>query len=132
MMMSGGVSGSTGMLGDSNVIEVYGADSAEFLLTIVDDAGEIVDLTGAFIGFTVKTRISDEHYIFRKTTDQAAEIEITTPRAGEATIKLTGLETECMDCKSYLYDVRVVLASGFRQTVIEPTPFIVKRAVGTY
>ena len=130
-MLSGNMT-SGGLLSDSNVIEVYGGDSAHFLLTVKDDAGDIVDLTNAFISFTVKEHIGDVDYLFRKTTDEPLEIELTAPKAGEAKIKLTGLETEHLDCKSYLYDVRVVLEDGFRQTVIAPTPFIIKRAVGTY
>ena len=119
-------------MSNSNEICVYGGDSATLLLEVVDEKDEVVDLTGAFIAFTVKAFIDDTEHLTRKTTDDPAEIEITAPKAGEAKIKLTGLETENEDCKDYLYDVRVELSDGFRQTVIEPTLFRIKRAVGTY
>jgi len=125
------VGSSGGMLANDNEISLYTGDSADFILTVTDDDGDIVKLTGATIAFTVKDRVGGTIFI-RKTTADSLEIEITEPLAGKAKIKLQGSDTQELDCKAYVYDVRVELADGFRATVIPPTPFRVKHAVGSY
>lgn len=112
-----------------NAVSVIRGSSKTLELTVTDDTDKVVDLTGATLYFSVKTLIEDSHPLFQKRSTNVSEIEITKPRDGVARIYLSPADTQTLDPKEYVFDVWVVLASGKRYPVIEPSVFVVRPGV---
>jgi hypothetical protein len=119
---------SSNILAD-NAITIYRGSSKTYLLTVTDEDGEIQNLTGASIYFTVKCDVKDSLAKIQKSSAQATEIEIHAPTEGKAKIYLGPTDTQNMDPGKYVFDVWVQLASGKRYPVIKPSTFKVEHAV---
>ena len=63
------------------------------------------------------------------TSDLIAEVEFTNPTVGIARIFLNPADTQDKDATEYVFDVWVVLASGKRFAVVEPSVFVIEPAV---
>jgi len=112
-----------------NSIEVIRGTSKTFELTVRDDAGVVVDLTGSRIIFSVKTCPADPLPLIQKTTDNVTQAEITVPREGKARIYLQPNDTQTLEALQYVFDVWVILTSGKRFAVVPSSIFAVKPGV---
>lgn len=99
---------------------LHAGDSYDMGFT-VERAGVPLDLTAAKVYFTVKEDEikTDADAKLQLTTDDAAEIEITSPTAGRFTVKFvgTGSKSTANIVGEYPYDIQVKLAAGTIITV---------------
>lgn len=108
--------------------------SKTYRLTVIDDNGDRVDLTGATVYFTVRTALGAAPASIAKTSANVLEIEILNQAVpatkGQADIFIAPSDTASPPLLGKLiYDVWVVLVSGKRYCVVEPSAFLVNRAV---
>jgi uncharacterized protein YggU (UPF0235/DUF167 family) len=122
----------------SSSIEIYQGESKDLELEIVQEvdqpdettAEEPVDLNGSKICFTVKKKVADTSPLISKDSTNALEIEITAPAEdGMAIIHIVSDDTMNLEAGTYVFDVWVVLSSGKKAIVIEPSEFIIKDPV---
>lgn len=99
-------------------------------VTVSDEDGDAVDLTGATVYFRVKVDISDASAVIEKVSTDVAEIEINAdPTTGLADIYLIPGDTSSLTLVPHVYDVWVTLANGKSYAVVEPSAFRLERAV---
>ena len=90
----------------------YRGDSQYFYITVVDDGGNPIDLTGATIYFTMKRNLSDSD-----TASGTLQIVVTThldPTLGLSLVELSSADSLSVLVGDiyYFYDFVVLLASG--------------------
>jgi len=117
------------MMLPENSLEVIRGTSKTLELTVTDDAGKAVDLTGARIIFTVKQVITESLPLIQKTSDTPTQAEITVPREGKARIYLQPNDTQGLEAIEYVFDVWLILTSGKRFAVVPSSIFTVKPGV---
>jgi len=105
----------------TNKLIVYKSNNAEWQFDFKDQDGEIVNLTGASITFTVKESIEQTLVaeIIRQNTAAGGddnEIEIDDAAAGLYSVKLVPVNTASLDEGGYYYDIKITL-SGREETV---------------
>lgn len=122
----------------SNTIDLYQGESRDIDLEIVQDVPDVngvpteqpVDLTGATVYFSVRSKPGHPDLLIGKNSTNALEIEIPTPLTdGVAIIHLLSSDTKNMFPGEYVFDAWVVLSSGKSVPVIEIAEFIVKEPV---
>lgn len=119
------------LLESSTAIQIYKGQSKNLRLFVLDKkTRQPVDLTGASIYLTVKSKVASADVILRKTSADILEINIDQPLAGQALIYFTPVDTLNLECRGYVFDVWVVLNTGARHLVVTPSEFIVKATVG--
>lgn len=79
-------------------------------------------VTGDVVYFTVKESINEKETVIRK--------EITTFVDGEAIDEIIPQDTYNLECKKYVYDVRMKSASGKVSTIIKKSSFTIESEVG--
>ena len=112
-----------------NAIEIIRGSSKTLALTVTDELGAPVDLTGGRILFSVKHTVQDDQPLVQKSSDLLTQVEITTPREGKAKIYLQPMDTQNLDPIEYTFDVWAVLSNGKRYPVVLPSIFRVKPGV---
>lgn len=104
-------------------------------LSVVEDVKDVhgvlceqpVDLTGASVYFSVRTTNGSPVLLIGKDTTDSANIEIIPPdTCGNAVVHISPIDTQHMDPGEYVFDIWVVLSTGKRIPVIEPSEFVVK------
>ena len=104
-------------------LQVYRGDTAKLRIMIKDELGDPVDLTGAFIRFSVKYEEFCEDYVFYAQSDQGTVINVLNAEEGLVEIKIPHTETETWDIWPYWFDVEVTTnpdtEDAHRQTVIK-------------
>jgi hypothetical protein len=105
-----------------NRISITRGDSAQITLTIRDrvTGRPFVPGTDDRLTFTVKRELSDEIPLVVKTLDNGI-----VRREQDCLLVLAPEDTAQIPFGTYRYDVELVLASGYTDTVIPPSPFIV-------
>ena len=105
-----------------NRISLTRGDSAQITLTIRDrvTGRPFVPGTDDRLTFTVKRELSDEAPVVVKTLDNGIIQQET-----DCLLFLLPEDTASLPFGTYRYDVELVLASGYTDTVIPPSPFIV-------
>ena len=117
-------------LSPENSLTVIRGASKTLDMTITDtDTGRAADLTGGRIVLTVKESVTDARPVIQKISDEATQAEITLPRSGIARIYLVPADTQNLTLKDYVFDVWVILASGKRYHVIQPSVFTIQPGV---
>jgi hypothetical protein len=96
----------------SAIIEVYQKNDRVLEVTVKDEDGAIVDLTGASLTFTVA---SGSTVKFTKTSQSGGGITIADAAAGVAEIEITNVDTN-IDSGWYQYELLFVNAAGQRYT----------------
>lgn len=112
-----------------NSVEIVRGSSKTLKLKVTDGDGNIVNLTGATVYFTVKKSVKDEHALISKSSSNISEIEVANPTDGTALIYLIPQDTSSLGITNYTFDVWVVLASGERFVVVQPSVFKVTAGV---
>ena len=105
-----------------NRISITRGDSAQIMLTIRDRVTGRPFVPGPDdrLTFTVKRELSDEIPLVVKTLDNGIM-----RREQDCLLVLAPEDTAQIPFRTYRYDVELVLASGYTDTVIPPSPFIV-------
>ncbi len=104
-------------------------------VTITDEDGELLNLTGSTVYFRLKQKITDaDPAIILKDSGTPTDIEILLPQTtltntGRADIKLVPSDTSGLTPGKYVYDVWIALASGAEHTVVKPSVFFIEQAV---
>ncbi len=107
----------------ANSLSVIRGASKTYQLTVTDENGASINLTGATVYFTVKKTIQDTEPLIQKKSTDITQINIVSPRAGIAQIFLKPADTATRDVGDYVFDVWVVLTTGKRYPVVPPTTF---------
>lgn len=104
---------------DSLNIEIQQHGTFTMVVTLSDDAGDPIDLTGYSIAMQVRASASASETLFDLSTT-GGEIVLTTPASGVFTVTITdettGAETAPVDG---VYDVVVEDASGTKTRIME-------------
>ena len=105
-----------------NRISITRGDSAEIRMSIRDRVTGKPFIPGPDdrLTFTVKQELSDEAPVVVKTLDNGI-----VRREQECLLLLVPEDTARLPFGAYWYDVELVLASGYTDTVIPPSPFLV-------
>lgn len=86
------------------------------------DGSPIPFVVGDVVYFTVKESINEKNTVIRK--------EITTFIDGQAVSEILPEDTHNLECKKYIYDVRMKSASGKISTIIKKSDFTIESEVG--
>jgi hypothetical protein len=108
-------------------LSILAGSSKTYRLTIYDELGVLLDLTGSTLYFTVKTQAGVLQ--FQRVSTDTAQIEIlpqTGATLGQADVKLVPSNTASMPAAEYKYDAWIVLVSGKRYAIIPPSIFRVE------
>lgn len=117
------------LLAPPSGIEVPRGASKTFRITVKDQNGVVVDITGSTLIFTVKRNIGDRDPVIQKKTSNPTEGAVTIPTIGEAEFYLLAGDTVTLDPRAYAFDVWITLSTGKRYQIIAPSDFTVVRAV---
>jgi len=112
-----------------NTVEVTQGASKTLVLTVVDQNGDFVDLTGWKVYLTVRGSLDDQTPLIVKTSADATQIALPDPRNGTARIYILPADTANLDRGDYLYDIWVETASGDRVPVVPVSIFRVVQGV---
>lgn len=104
-------------------------DSAEITLIIRDRVTGAVFIPGPDdqLTFTVKRELSDEKTVIEKHLDRGI-----LRRENDCVLILIPEDTAQLPFGTYWYDVELVLDSGYTDTIIPPSPFIIAGEVTTH
>ena len=119
----------TDYLAPANTLEVIRGASRTVYLLVEAPEGGALNLTGAFVYFTVKRRVEDAYPLLQKTSTLAEDIALVAPREGRVEIYLTPNDTKNMAPGVYVFDVWVVMADGKRHPVVPQSTFEVHPSV---
>lgn len=122
----------------SNAVDLYQGESKDLDLEILQEVKDVngvpmeepVDLTGATLYFSVRTKANSPDLLIDKQSSNILNIEILSPAtAGRAVIHLVPADTRSLSPNDYVFDIWAVLSSGKRVPVVEISEFIVKEPV---
>lgn len=114
----------TKILLPDNAITIVRGSSKTLELAVTDLQDKVVNLTGASIYFTVRERLNAPNPLIYKSTGNVAEIEVIDATGGKAKIYISYMDTMNLEApKQYVFDVWVVLSSGKRYPVVQPSVF---------
>lgn len=99
-------------------LEMYSGESFDITVTVTDESGAAVDLTGASIAYAARDEII-------KTTTNGG-ITITNAPAGQFTITLDSTDTAALGGRELPHDCAVTFASGEKRVVFVGTLTILK------
>lgn len=105
-----------------NRISITRGDSAQITLTIRDrvTGRPFVPGTDDRLTFTVKRAVTDKEVLITKTLDNGI-----IRQESDCLLLLLPEDTARLPFGTYRHDVELVLVSGYTDTVIPPSPFIV-------
>lgn len=109
-------------------IEVARGEDRTLQLTIKDDAGAVVDITGSTVTFTVRRRPQDP-ILFSKSSATPSEVTLVDPTNGRADIFILDTDTGPLAVSDYKYDVFLQQADGTRTQVIDVSIFRVSSRI---
>lgn len=120
---------STQMLLPENSITIVRGTSKTLRLTVTDTTGQVVDLTGGKLVFTVKCSTYDDLPLIQKLTSTPSEGALTLPREGVAEFYLQPSDTSGLSTKGYVFDVWLITAANDRYSVVGESSFVVVSGV---
>jgi len=95
------------------LIEIFKRDDKTWTLEVQDSDGNVVDITGATLFFTVKEHKTDDD------SEALIKKEITShtnPTQGLSSLSLTPSDTENIDAGDYYFDFQMKSSSGLITT----------------
>lgn len=108
-------------------------ESKTLRLTVTDDSGVAVDLTGARVKMTAVEAATPANVLFTKDSAVGvSEVDITTPLSGIADIFIEPSDTSAVTLYSFMYDIWVELASGKRYAVVCPSELYISQTYTTF
>jgi len=95
-------------------LEVKRGDSKTYTLTFKDEDGNLIDITGYTVFFTVKEKIddNDDHAKIKKTITSHTD-----PTNGETQIQLSSSDTNLIG--NYLFDIQIKNTTNEIITIME-------------
>lgn len=97
-------------------IKVYRGDNYSLQVTVLDEGGSPIDLTGASITFSVKTDVDAGSYSFQCTT-AGGDVVPVTPASGIFRVDVAPADTQSLDPGDYVWDAQITLSGGEVYTV---------------
>lgn len=104
------------MASEAQNFSMYSGDDEDIAVTVVDDAGAAVDLTGA----TITWKLADSRggtIEITKVNDSTSGVTITNAAAGEFTIHLSATDTDSL-AGVYYHEAQVEDSLGHKTTVL--------------
>jgi hypothetical protein len=104
------------MVMDAQNFSMYSGDDDEIAVSVVDDEGVAIDLTGA----TITWSLADSRggtVLVTKTSDTSAELSITSAAGGTFTIHLLATDTDDL-AGVYYHEAQVEDSQGHKTTVL--------------
>lgn len=98
---------------------MFKGDHRTFKLTVKDQAGAVVNLTGSVLVFTLKIDAADVAVLVSKSSTVVGEITITAPLLGEAEIYLVPGDTSGLEPGSYMFDVQLTTPASKVHTLLK-------------
>lgn len=96
-------------------LSIKHGDDCSRVLTVTDDSGAAVNLTGCTLTFHLRAQGADEDAI-----DPAPTLTLTTPLSGIATLVLTDTQTATLTARrTYRYEVEMLDGTGLITTPVE-------------
>lgn len=95
---------------------MFAGDSKVLVVTIVDDDGAAVNITGAAIKWQAARTVSDSSALISKTTDSPGGVAITDGADGEFEVTLDEADTDDLD-GLYYHEAEITM-SGDTSTVL--------------
>lgn len=99
-------------------LEIFSGDNRDIEISVVDETGAVVDLTGSSVLMSVKKFIKDVSYVFQKSSATPAEITITNPTGGVFVVFLVPADTQLLAAGLYEFDVQLTTAADKVFTVV--------------
>ena len=96
--------------------EIVSGNDRSVNITVTDDDGNAVDLTGATITWKAATSPEASSALITKTNDSTNGISVSTPSNGVLTINLDPADTQSLD-GVYYHETLVTDSSGNKSTV---------------
>jgi len=90
---------------------MFAGDAKLVTVSVVDDAGDVVNITGASIQWKAAPSVDDEPVIEKSTAVSPGGIEITNGPAGEFVVTLNGNDTEDLS-GLYYHEAEMVLSAA--------------------
>lgn len=119
----------TSYLNTENALEMVRGTTKTLSLDVQDEDGDVFDLTGVTIWFTMKKVITDIDFVVQKKSDVLAQITITDAKAGECEIYLLPDDTKLLDVREYVFDIWLVTMTGARYLVAGPSTLEIQNSV---
>lgn len=113
----------------TNSIQIIRGTSKTVQLTVVDSAGNPVDLTNGQAFLSVKRYVEDPAPLIQKSTRVPAQSVITSPRSGIVQFYFNPIDTQTLDPIQYVFDAWVILSTNARYAVLPPSIFEVVAGV---
>lgn len=104
----------------ANEVTMYRGDNRTLEVTVKDSSDVVVDITNYTAKFTVRTH-PDSTAVITKTTDSAAQIDLTDPTNGVLEIYILPTDTSSLAARTYDYDVEITSAGSVVSTVVVST-----------
>lgn len=94
----------------TTLLDVVRGDTAQWDVVVVDNAGAVVDLTGATSHFTIrkseaKAQTTDADAVVQVTN--SAGITYTSPTTGAMRVSLTAAQTRLLSVRVYYWDLQI-------------------------
>lgn len=105
----------------SNTIEMVRGDSESFKVWIEDVNGVVPLVTGDTVYMTIKKSA--------ELIEKEFQAVVTSFTGGIAEINIAPANTKSMNVGRYVYDVQVSFADGTVKTIVQESPFVLKREV---
>lgn len=89
-------------------------DNFQRTFTIIDQQGNVLNITGWAAKFTVKEYETDTYANakIKKSTDLPTEILISAPASGQLIVYIIPADTSNLDIKTYYYDLEMTTDTG--------------------
>lgn len=100
-------------------IDMFSNNDRTFRVFVKTPDLDVVNLTGAEGILTIKKNASDTVPILTKSTNVSGQGQIGSPDQGEMFFYFTPADTESLEERQYIFDIRVVLANGKAYTIFE-------------
>ena len=101
------------------ILDIDRGRDKTYEVSVTDEAGRILDLTGATVSFMVKNSVRDAdiNAVITKTSDNPAEISITNPVGGICEVIIVPDDTDSLPVKRYVYEIKVLTADNKKYTL---------------
>lgn len=99
---------------NTSKISLYRGDSKSLTLNFTDSNGNVVDITGGTVTFTLKNSKDD---LDADAVIQKSVTSHSNPTGGISKIDILASETQGLSPNVYRYDIQILLPGGLKKTV---------------
>lgn len=120
-----------GLIAPNNSFTIAQGANVILLVSVTNQCGDAVDLTGSSLFFSAKDCFDDQFPKIYKASSDILQINIFDPIHGRAYVYLLPADTRTLGPGKFLYDLWVRLPSGEAFPLIMNASFVVARSVYT-